>query len=102
MYEFSVVASNAVGDSVASVPTPLVSATSSAAPGAPTKVEGTQTSIAVQWVAPINNGGSPVTAYQVLVDKSDGFGFLVLGTTASASILTYNVTDLVSGSDYYF
>jgi hypothetical protein len=88
-YEFRVLAVNDVGESLPSVPTPMVIATPPGPPGACTKIASTLTSIKVQWVAPSVNGGTPVTNYQVSVDFGDGNGYTVVGTTGSASILSW-------------
>jgi len=46
-YSFSVVAVNDVGESVASVPTPLVAASTPSAPGAPAKVTSTVSTLTI-------------------------------------------------------
>lgn len=62
-YSFSVIAVNDVGQSLASVPTPLVSATSPDAPSAPTKLSSTTSTITIRWNAPASTGGSDITNY---------------------------------------
>lgn len=62
-YSFSVIAVNDVGQSLASVPTPLVSATTPGAPSAPQKVSSTTSTITISWNAPSSTGGSPITDY---------------------------------------
>jgi len=62
-YSFSVIAVNDVGPGLASVPTPLVAATTPGAPSAPQKVTSTTTTITISWNAPSSTGGSPITDY---------------------------------------
>jgi hypothetical protein len=84
-----VIAVNDVGQSLPSLSTPLVIATVPGAPGSPTKIDSTQTSIKIQWVAPTIDGGSPVTDYEVKVDFGDGAGLIATGKTSSPSIMTW-------------
>lgn len=62
-YEFRVLAVNDVGESLPSTSTPMVIATVPGAPGTPSKIDQTLTTIKIQWIAPSINGGSPVTDY---------------------------------------
>jgi hypothetical protein len=94
-YTFIVTATNTVGTSPASAPstTVLLAAT---IPGAPMSVTGApgNSKIAVSWLAPASNGGSPITSYTVT--SSPG------GFTCTAATLTCVVTGLTNGSSYTF
>ncbi len=93
-YTFTVVATNAVGDSPASAASTAV--TPAGLPGAPTSpvaVAG-NTQATVSFTAPANNGGTPITSYTV---TSSPGGFI---GTGSASPIT--VTGLTNGTSYTF
>jgi hypothetical protein len=94
-YTFTVTATNTVGTGPASAPstTVLLAAT---IPGAPMSVTGApgNSQIAVSWLAPASNGGSPITSYTVT--SSPG------GFTCTAATLTCVVTGLTNGSSYTF
>jgi uncharacterized protein (TIGR02145 family) len=93
-YTFTVVATNVVGSSVASVASSGV--TPATFPGAPTSVVATagNTSASVSFVAPANNGGSSITGYTV---TSNPGNISVSGTTSPI-----NVTGLTNGTSYTF
>jgi putative cell wall-binding protein len=100
-YTFTVVATNAVGDSAASAAsTAILVAT---VPGAPTGVVGTvdsDTSAKVAWTAPASNGGSAITGYTVtpLDETADAAGTPVdmvsgatIGTLTNGHSYTFTV-----------
>jgi uncharacterized protein (TIGR02145 family) len=96
-YTFTVVATNAVGNSVASVASSSVTpAVPNTVPGPPTAVVATagNASASVAFVAPTNNGGSVVTGYTV---TSNPGSFIGTGTTSPI-----NVTGLTNGTAYTF
>jgi Fibronectin type III domain len=99
-YTFTVVATNAVGNSAASAASnPVVPAAAITVPGAPTAVVASAgaASATVTFAAPSNTGGSPITGYAV---QSNPPG----GVDASAGTLTIprTITGLVNGTPYTF
>jgi uncharacterized protein (TIGR02145 family) len=93
-YTFTVVATNAVGSSVASSASTAV--TPATVPSAPTAAVATagNSSASVAFVAPTNNGGSAITGYTVTSSPSN---ISVSGTTSPI-----NVTGLTNGTSYTF
>jgi len=93
-YTFTVIATNANGNSAASAASNSV--TPSAVPGAPTLVTATEgdAQASVAFTAPVSDGGSPILDYTV---TSTPVGFTVTG---SASPIT--VTGLTNGTAYTF
>ncbi len=93
-YTFTVRASNAVGPSAASAPSPSV--TPATVPGAPTGVTATESAgqASVAFTAPVDDGGSPVTSYTV-TSAPDGL-------TATCVSSPCVVTGLTNGTAYTF
>jgi len=95
-YTFTVVATNAIGISVASSASNSVTPISAPVPGVPTNVSAVpgNTQATVSFTAPANPGGSPITSYKVTANPG---GFFAIG---SGSPLT--VTGLTNGVAYTF
>ncbi|SFM54753.1 Fibronectin type III domain-containing protein, partial [Paenibacillus sp. 1_12] len=96
-YTFTVVATNAVGDSAASVASASVTPNSKTWPGAPWDVRATagNGTATVSFDAPASDGGNAITLYTV---TSNPGGFT--GTSATASPIT--VRGLANGTAYTF
>ncbi|MFM2151657.1 MAG: hypothetical protein RL199_92 [Pseudomonadota bacterium] len=96
-YSFVVTATNGAGVSAAAAPTGPVQPTLAGLPDAPSGVTvatgaGTAT---VNWTAPANDGGAPVTQY--VVTSSSGRAYTVAAPTA-----TYTFTGLPATNSYTF
>ncbi|MFV5686516.1 fibronectin type III domain-containing protein [Flavobacterium sp. GB2R13] len=93
-YTFSVVATNAVGNSVASAAS--VAVTPRTVPDAPTGAVATasNTQASVAFTAPASNGGSAITGYTVTSSPS--------GFTATGASSPLTVTGLTNGTSYTF
>ena len=95
-YTFRVIATNSVGDSESS--TVSATATPATVPDAPTSssASGGNRSAQVSWVAPTNNGGSPITGYTVTASPG--------GATCSAAANASScfVGGLTNGATYSF
>lgn len=86
---------NAIGVGAWSGP---VSVTPVGPPGAPHSVTATagDASASVSWLAPMSNGGSPVTSYEVVSTPAGG------SCTVPASSLSCTITGLSNGTSYTF
>jgi uncharacterized protein (TIGR02145 family) len=96
-YTFRVIATNVIGNSVASAASTAVTPIApNTVPGPPTSVVATagNASASVAFVAPTNNGGSAITGYTVT--SSPG------GITATGTTSPINVTGLTNGTAYTF
>jgi uncharacterized protein (TIGR02145 family) len=96
-YTFRVIATNVIGNSVASsASTAVTPVAPNTVPGPPTSVVATagKASASVAFVAPTNNGGSAITGYTVT--SSPG------GITATGTTSPINVTGLTNGTAYTF
>jgi hypothetical protein len=59
--------------------------------------------VTLTWVAPANNGGSPVTAYQVDYKDAAATGWSgVASLNVSGAVVTATITGLVNGNAYRF
>ena len=98
-YWFRVSAVNAVGSGAASAPVVTVPA---ARPGAPTGVTAVagDTQVVLSWLAPVSNGGSPLTGYTVDYRLASASAW----TTAVSGVvgLSATVNGLANGSTYIF
>ncbi len=78
------------------------SATPATLPGAPTALTATasDSEVDLSWTAPTNNGGEPVTSYNIYQGTSSGGETLLQNTGTSAT--TFTSTGLTNGTTYYF
>jgi len=86
LYQFKVVAVNYNGPSEASDPLSVHACVAPSAPGAPTRVTGDKTSITLTWATPSNDGGCPITGYQLMRDSGGGLTDPVAIEVDAASI----------------
>ena len=93
-YTFTVVATNAVGPSLPSLPSNTV--TPATVPGAPTGVTATggNTQATVNFTAPASNGGSPITGYTVYGGGVDN--------NAKSLATTHTIIGLTNETAYTF
>jgi hypothetical protein len=96
-YTFTVVATNAHGDSASSIASNAV--TPATVPGTPSSVSvtGGNSSALVSFTAPSDTGGSPVTGYEYSTDGGDSWHPL---TTSGTAPVTGTITGLVNGALY--
>lgn len=71
------------------------------APDAPTVSDITATSCTVQWTAPANDGGSPVTGYYIERQSNVTMRWVRINR-APVTDVTHQVDDLNEGSEYIF
>ena len=101
-YTFTVAATNVLGTgNVSNTAGPMTPELTPRVPIAPTNLSGTpgSTSVALMWTAPSDNGGSPITSYEVKVYEN---GILQVVFTTSNANTSYTVTGLNTGTAYTF
>lgn len=98
-YRFTVVATNANGDSVPSAPSSPI--TPFTIPGQPNNLTGIaeNTAVALSWNAPVSNGGSAITSYTATT--TDGVGG-TWRTPDGVPSTTLTAFGLVNGTAYTF
>jgi hypothetical protein len=103
-YYFTVEAVNAMGSSAASNEASATPAAAATVPGAPTGLGATagNTTVALSWSAPLSNGGSAITGYNVFEGTSPGGEALTPVNSSLISGTTYTATGLTNGTKYYF
>ena len=110
-YTFSVVVTNGVGSSAATVSAPVVAGSDATVPSAPSNVVGVSgdSTVTLSWFAPASTGGSPVTGYVVTngddavvcetVELSCTIAGLTNGTAYSFTVVASNAIDSSEPSD---
>ena len=102
---YAVTATNAGGTwTTNSVASAKVVAIAPTAPGTPSGAFG-NTSVALSWTAPTNNGGAPLTNYGIQFSVNNGTNWFAATTTPSPVVATNTnatVTGLTNGVSYVF
>ena len=102
---YAVTATNAGGTwTTNSVASAKVVAIAPTAPGTPSGAFG-NTSVALRWTAPTNNGGAPLTNYGIQFSVNNGTNWFAATTTPSPVVATNTnatVTGLTNGVSYVF
>lgn len=103
VYQFNVIAYNAVGQSVASPNIAIQAATLPSPPLNLGTISSSSTSITFGWSVPADNGGAPVSDYKVYWNggiDNNAFGLL---SSTTLGFITYTFqTDIVAGTFYEF
>jgi parallel beta-helix repeat protein len=98
MYTYNITAINAIGEGLPSLD---ISATPKTIPYGPQNLQGLvgDTLINLTWMAPSNNGGSPVTGYRIYKGNQSGNLTLLVEV---GDILFYEDTNVINGNTYYY
>jgi fibronectin type 3 domain-containing protein len=100
-YYYKVSALNSVGEGVASNERSATPSAPATAPSAPTlnSAAASNSSVALAWTAPSNNGGSAITGYRIYRGTSSG-GEILLATLGN--LTSWTDTTVTNGSIYYY
>ncbi len=100
-YDFRVSATNDVGTGPVSA---TVTDTPFTVPDAPTNlsVELQSGQVNLEWVAPTDDGGSPVIDYLVEYSIDGTFWFLIIDFVDPATTTALTIDDLINGQEYFF
>jgi titin len=92
---------NAIGESI---PSAVRSATPCTIPGSPTLTgaEAGYLNVTLSWTAPVSDGSSPITGYEIYHGTSASNATWTKFSTVGASVLGEKVTGLTAGTTYYF
>lgn len=87
-YRYKLIATNAVGDSVNSAQSAgIIAAVKPDPPTSLARVYSDASMITIQWSAPSDNGGTPVTDYHVVWDYgSGGASFVQIAATTAGTL----------------
>ncbi|MGQ0507839.1 MAG: beta strand repeat-containing protein [Myxococcaceae bacterium] len=99
-YTFTVTATNSAGSGAPSAPSAVITPVPTA-PDVPPLISATagDQQVSVTWVAPSNDGGSPITSYTLTLYDTSGPKTPV---NVPASPLSYVASGLTNGMQYYF
>jgi len=98
-YYYRMTASNSIGESGF---TQVVEATPSGKPAAPTSMSVKEKGggVEITWMAPTNDGGSPITGYRIY--RTNEFGDRVQVKEVPSSVLTYLDDGVKAGKEYSY
>ena len=72
------------------------------APGKPSVIAVTRNSATLTWNKPKDNGGSPITNYELESKSSSGYRWVMVNIGYKITHNEYTVTDLTEGTTYQF
>jgi titin len=101
-YQFRVSTVNQAGNSV---PSPTTTATTFGHPDVPTGTTATAlpgSQIQLDWVAPTNTNGAPITSYQIERSTDGGVTWGILIASTGNTNLTHTDTGLTTTQEYYY
>jgi len=98
-YTFTVVATNAAGDSEADTSDPVTPRTVPGPPGITSASPAATQQVTVSWTAPADNGGSAITGYTVSANSG---GATCTTVSTDTDPLSCTVGNLVNGTAYTF
>jgi titin len=105
-YYFTVEAINAVGSGAPSNEASATPTSSETVPGVPTGLTASpgDTAVTLNWTAPISDGGSQLTGYNIFEGTSSGGESTtpVNSSPLPATAISYLATGLTNGTTYYF